>query len=62
VIVSFGPEHDAVFTSIEVPPGRDVGLRATLKRSVDTTGWISSDFHSHSSPSGDNTSSQLAAC
>ena len=24
-----------------------------------TDGWISADFHSHSSPSGDNTSSQL---
>jgi hypothetical protein len=59
VIVSYGPEHDAVFTSIEVPLGGDAELKATLKRSVDTTGWISSDFHSHSSPSGDNTSSQL---
>ena len=26
---------------------------------MDTSGWISSDFHSHSTPSGDNTSSQL---
>lgn len=59
VIVSYGPEHDAIFKSIEVPKGRDAVLKATLKRSVDTTGWISSDFHSHSSPSGDNTSSQL---
>jgi len=59
VIVSYGPEHDAVFTSIEVPLGGDAELKAALKRSVDTTGWISSDFHSHSSPSGDNTSSQL---
>ena len=28
-------------------------------RTVKTDGWISTDFHSHSSPSGDNTSSQL---
>ncbi|MCI0359799.1 MAG: CehA/McbA family metallohydrolase, partial [Planctomycetaceae bacterium] len=59
VIVSYGPEHDAVFQSIEVPPGQDSQLTAVLKRTVDTTGWISADFHSHSSPSGDNTSSQL---
>jgi hypothetical protein len=59
VIVSYGPEHDAVTQSIEVLPGQDAPLAAVLKRTVDTTGWISADFHSHSSPSGDNTSSQL---
>jgi hypothetical protein len=59
VIVSYGPEHDAVFQSIEVPPGGEAHLAAVLKRTVDTTSWISADFHSHSSPSGDNTSSQL---
>jgi hypothetical protein len=59
VIISYGPEHDAVFQSIEVRPGQDTPLAATLKRTVDTKGWISADFHSHSSPSGDNTSSQL---
>lgn len=58
VIVSYGPEHDAVFTSIEVPAGGNAELKAVLKRSVDSRGWVSSDFHSHSSPSGDNTSSQ----
>jgi hypothetical protein len=59
VIVSYGPEHDAVFTSIEVPAGGDAQLEAVLKRTVHTRGWISADFHSHSSPSGDNTSSQF---
>jgi hypothetical protein len=59
VIVSYGPEHDAVFTTLEVPTAGTAQLKATLKRSVDTSGWISADFHSHSSPSGDNTSSQL---
>ena len=29
-----------------------------LDRVVDTTGWVSADLHSHSSPSGDNTSDQ----
>ena len=59
VIISYGPEYDAVTTSIEVTAGRQTPLTATLKRVVDTTGWISSDFHSHSTPSGDNTSSQF---
>ncbi|MFO0893042.1 MAG: CehA/McbA family metallohydrolase [Isosphaeraceae bacterium] len=59
VIVSHGPEFDAVFTSIKVARGEETRLQATLVRSVRTDGWISTDFHSHSSPSGDNTASQL---
>ena len=59
VIVSYGPEHDAVFTTLEVPAAGEAELKAVLKRTVDTSGWISADFHSHSSPSGDNTASQL---
>ena len=59
VIVSYGPEYDAVFTRVEVQRGKETLLEARLVRSVKTEGWISTDFHSHSSPSGDNTSSQL---
>jgi len=59
VIISFGPEYDAVFKTIEVARGETTKLSAKLKRVVDTTGWVSSDFHSHSSPSGDNTTMQL---
>jgi hypothetical protein len=59
VIISHGPEYDAVFTRLEVPPEREVPLEATMKRVVKTPGWVSADFHSHSSPSGDNTTSQL---
>ncbi|REJ93796.1 MAG: carboxypeptidase regulatory-like domain-containing protein [Planctomycetota bacterium] len=59
VIISHGPEYDAIFTECEVVAGETTTLEETLVRSVDTTGWVSSDFHSHSSPSGDNTSSQL---
>lgn len=58
VIISHGPEYDAVFTQIKVERGKETKLEAKLVRTVDTTGWISADFHSHSSPSGDNTSSQ----
>lgn len=58
-IVSYGPEHDAVFTEIEITAGKDTPLKTTLVRSVQTPGWVSADFHSHSTPSGDNTSSQF---
>ena len=58
VIVSHGPEYDAVFTTIKIARGQDTPLAAQLKRSVDTRGWLSADFHSHSTPSGDNTASQ----
>ncbi|MDR3632556.1 MAG: CehA/McbA family metallohydrolase [Isosphaeraceae bacterium] len=59
VIVSYGPEYNAVFTKLDVKRGKDATLEAKLVRTVKTDGWISADFHSHSSPSGDNTSSQL---
>jgi hypothetical protein len=59
VVVAHGPEHDAIFTEMKIAPGKTTELTGTLKRVVNTTGWISSDFHSHSSPSGDNTGSQL---
>ena len=59
VIISHGPEYDAVFTRLVVNRGNETSLEGKLVRSVKTDGWISADFHSHSSPSGDNTSSQL---
>jgi hypothetical protein len=59
VIVSYGPEYDAVFTRVDARRGKEALVEAKLVRSVKTEGWISTDFHSHSSPSGDNTSSQL---
>jgi hypothetical protein len=59
VVVSYGPEYDAAFETLSIEPGKQASLLANLKRSVHTTGWISADFHSHSSPSGDNTSSQF---
>ena len=58
VIVSRGAEYDAVFTKVNVKPGETASLTAKLKHSVKTPGWVSADFHSHSSPSGDNTGSQ----
>lgn len=59
VVLSYGPEYDIAVQEITVEKGKPTALTAKLKRSVKTAGWVSSDFHSHSSPSGDNTSSQL---
>ncbi len=58
VIISYGPEHDAVFTEIRVRAGEETPLAATLKRVVDSRGGMSAELHSHSSPSGDNVASQ----
>ncbi len=52
--ITRGPEFDLVERTVEVAPGQVVEVSATLKRSVDTAGWISADYHAHSTPSGDN--------
>ena len=58
IYFSRGPEYNAVTKQVEVLPGRMSTIRVQLDRVVDTTGWVSTDLHSHSSPSGDNTSEQ----
>jgi hypothetical protein len=55
---SRGPEYNSVRKQLEVVAKQMSTLKVKLDRVVDTTGWVSSDFHSHSSPSGDNTSDQ----
>ncbi|MEO0530604.1 MAG: hypothetical protein AAF266_08510, partial [Planctomycetota bacterium] len=57
-IASYGPEHDAATGDFTVAAGEIASIEATLARTVDTSGWLSSELHSHSSPSGDNTASQ----
>ncbi len=59
VIISRGPEYDAVTQTISVQAGQDTKIAARLERVVDTAGWISTEYHSHSSPSGDNSGSQF---
>ncbi len=53
-VITRGIEYDHVEKTIDVPPGKIVPIEATLKRVVDTRGWVSTDFHNHSTPSGDN--------
>jgi hypothetical protein len=59
IIISHGPEYNAEFTKLEVRSGENTAKAVRLQRVVNTAGWVSADFHSHSSPSGDNTSCQM---
>lgn len=58
VTISRGPEYNAEFTKLKIEPGKTSEMTVNLAQVIETPGWISADFHSHSSPSGDNTSSQ----
>lgn len=49
-----GIEYSHSKQVIELAPQSTEEFTATLERIVDTTGWISADFHNHSTPSGDN--------
>jgi len=55
ITVTRGIEYTHVRRRIEVPVGQTVPFQAVLKRVVDTRGWVSVDYHSHSTESGDNT-------
>lgn len=52
--VTLGPEYDLVERRVQVSPGETVDVEVALERTVDTAGWISTDYHAHSTPSGDN--------
>jgi len=55
VIVTRGIEYSHLVQTVEVRAGQTQTVKGALRRLVDTTGWVSSDFHNHSTPSGDNT-------
>lgn len=54
VLISRGIEYDLVTQTIEMKPGEVTELTASMVRSVQSPGWVSSDPHNHSTPSGDN--------
>ena len=54
IVVTRGIEHDHFEKQIEVKKGKFEEIKTSLKRSVSTPGWVSTDFHNHSTPSGDN--------
>ena len=59
VIISHGPEFNADLQEIVIREGETTTIRSSLEQVIDTRGWISADFHTHSSPSGDNTTDQF---
>jgi len=54
IVISRGPEYNAVWRTIKLAPGKTVEIAARLPHVVDTAGWISADFHNHTTLSGDN--------
>ena len=54
VIITRGVEHDHYEKIVKITDGGVQEIRTKLVRSVSTNGWISTDFHNHSTPSGDN--------
>lgn len=55
IVVTRGPEFDSITRDVILEPGQKLDFAGELVRSVDTKGWVSCDFHNHSTPSGDNT-------
>lgn len=55
VVVTRGIEYSHLSRLITLAPGQPLAFAGTLRRLVDTTGWVSADYHNHSTESGDNT-------
>ena len=55
VIVTHGAEYQHTRDEVDLTPGSTWTKTAVLKRVVETPGWVSTDYHNHSTPSGDNT-------
>ena len=55
VVVTRGIEYSHLSKEILLEQGAEVEITGVLKRLVQTPGWVSADFHNHSTPSGDNT-------
>lgn len=55
VIVTHGIEYTHLEKVVSIEEGKTMLFAGTLARIVNTMGWISADYHNHSSPSGDNT-------
>ncbi len=54
IVVTRGIEYGHFAKEISLREGAQPEMLVTLHRQVDTTGWISADYHNHSTPSGDN--------
>lgn len=58
IYFSRGPEYNSQRMEVEIQSAKMSEFKVQLARVVNTEGWVSADLHSHSSPSGDNTSDQ----
>ncbi|MDW8309443.1 MAG: carboxypeptidase regulatory-like domain-containing protein, partial [Verrucomicrobiales bacterium] len=54
IIVTRGIEYSHLSNTVVLQAEQTVAFRGVLRRLVDTTGWISADYHNHSTLSGDN--------
>ena len=52
--ISRGPEYEIETVDVQVKPGETAQVTARLKRVVDTSDYISGDFHLHARPSLDS--------
>ncbi|MEQ2006050.1 MAG: CehA/McbA family metallohydrolase [Limisphaerales bacterium] len=55
VVVTRGIEFGHLRQTVKLAAGQTATVKGVLKRLVDTRGWVSADYHNHSTPSGDNT-------
>lgn len=55
ITVTRGIEYSHLVKEIEIGKGESAVVEGALRRVVDTSGWVSTDYHNHSTPSGDNT-------
>jgi hypothetical protein len=55
IVITRGPEFSHAAQALHLDPGAQATMHATLRRRVDSRGWIAADFHSHSTESGDST-------
>lgn len=55
LIVTRGIEYSHMDRKVKLEEGNSVQVVGRLRRRVDTSGWVSADFHNHSTLSGDNT-------
>ncbi len=54
IVVTRGIEYSHLSREVTLKAGETFAFSGTLKHLVDTRGWVSADYHNHSTQSGDN--------
>ena len=54
VVVTRGIEYSHLAREVTLKAGETFAFSGTLKHLVDTRGWVSADYHNHTTQSGDN--------